>query len=405
MTEKGDGCIQQLGRNKWRVSVSFGRDPVTGKYRRTTKVVNGTKADARRVRDEIRQTIESGVLPDAGKTTFGEFSKVWLERRIESGEYADNTIKHDRNDLRNINRYLRDVPLAEITPMTADNLYSALRNERGLSGTSLNSIHKTLQAVMGLAVRYNMVTRNPCDKYGAKAPKRSDNDRRSLSREECIRLLSAINDEESAALADRVNVVPSMSCLSAARIGLATGARRGEVLALTWGKVDFETAMLEISASIDPAMKVTKPKGKTIRNVVLDDATIEALAAWKSVQRRELLSVGIEQGTDTPICSNGIGAYMNPNNFSRWWRRFTSEHGFKGLRFHELRHSMATLLLGNGLDVESVSRRLGHADASITLKLYTHSIRENDRRAANLVGELFSNCTREDSEETLKKGV
>ena len=82
---KGDGSIQQLGRNKWRVSVSFGKDPITGKYRRATQVVNGTKAEAKKVRDGMVRDHENGLRVDAAKVTFGEFARQWQQAKETSG--------------------------------------------------------------------------------------------------------------------------------------------------------------------------------------------------------------------------------------------------------------------------------------------------------------------------------
>ncbi|MEF9877688.1 MAG: tyrosine-type recombinase/integrase, partial [Gordonibacter sp.] len=74
----------------------------------------------------------------------------------------------------------------------------------------------------------------------------------------------------------------------------------------------------------------------------------------------------------------------------RWWRQFRTRFGFDNLKFHELRHTQATQLLANGVDVKAVQTRLGHSNASLTLNWYAHAIPENDEKAAQLVGELFA---------------
>ena len=97
----------------------------------------------------------------------------------------------------------------------------------------------------------------------------------------------------------------------------------------------------------------------------------------------------IKVSGSTPVFTSGTGGYLNPSGFSRWWREFAKEAGFEGLKFHELRHTQATVLLANKVDVKTVQTRLGHANASITLNLYAHAVPENDRDAADLVGDLF----------------
>lgn len=80
---------------------------------------------------------------------------------------------------------------------------------------------------------------------------------------------------------------------------------------------------------------------------------------------------------------------MNLSNFERFWRKFKQDKGFVGLRFHELRHTQATQLLANGVDVKTVQTRMGHAIASITLNQYAHAVPENDLRAADLLGPII----------------
>ena len=181
-----------------------------------------------------------------------------------------------------------------------------------------------------------------------------------------------------------------ISRIVGARIGLATGARRGECLGLTWAHIDLETMEATIAQSVASNGEVKEPKteaGK--RTVALDKDTAEALSTWRAYQAKQLLRVGVKVSDATPVVCDAKGGYMNPCNFSRWWRSFTAAHGFKGLKFHELRHTQATMLLASGLDVKSVGDRLGHANASITLNMYAHSVKENDRKAAETIGKLF----------------
>ena len=87
---------------------------------------------------------------------------------------------------------------------------------------------------------------------------------------------------------------------------------------------------------------------------------------------------------------NDKGEFMAPTNFSRWWRTFAKENGFEGLRFHELRHTQATQLVSNGVDMKTIQHRLGHSSATLTMNLYAHALPENDIQAAQLIGNLFS---------------
>lgn len=88
---------------------------------------------------------------------------------------------------------------------------------------------------------------------------------------------------------------------------------------------------------------------------------------WKERQAAELAKIGVEQTGKTPACCSDTGSWYRIDTFDNWWQAWRKEHGFDGLKFHELRHTQATQLLTNGVDVKTVQTRLGHANASITL--------------------------------------
>jgi integrase len=99
-----------------------------------------------------------------------------------------------------------------------------------------------------------------------------------------------------------------------------------------------------------------------------------------------------KQGADTPVITNEVGGWYDPCNFSRWWYWLTDRYGFPGLRFHDLRHTQATLLISQGVDIKTVQNRLGHTLASTTLDLYAGVIPGNDRQAASIMGALLSDA-------------
>lgn len=175
---------------------------------------------------------------------------------------------------------------------------------------------------------------------------------------------------------------------------LPSGIRRGEVFAVTWENVDLDRRTIRVCQSITYQRKVKAPKTQ---------AGIRALAMWKARQATELARIGVKQTERTPVCCSDTGSWYRIDNFERWWGVWHKEHGFEGLKFHELRHTQATQLLANGVDVKTVQTRLGHANASITLGWYAHAIPEKDHEAADL---LTSNApTSENTAETPSEGV
>lgn len=408
---KGDGSIQQVGRGKWRVFVSLGKDPVTGEYKRVTKTVRGTKAEARKARDEMRR--DGQILDLSGaSTTFLEFAREYNEKRASLGDIGENQRKRDTYMLGLMAPYLGTMKLGEITPAAVESFYVKLKNDRGLGGTTMAAVHQKLKHIMKTAENLGYIVRNPCDKVTA--PKKDEPKRRALDAVEAARLLSfaeAAEAAETSALMERqrrqtergnlfgrssIEGLGHLGNIQGVRIALATGMRLGEVCALAWDCVDLEAGYITVRRSLTQGGTLKTPKSKSgIRRIAVDAGTMRSLARWKPLQASQLLKIGVRQTGETPVCSSRIGGFNNLHNFESWWRSFRKEAGFPDLKFHELRHTQATQLLANGVDVKTVQERMGHANASITLNWYAHALPENDRKAAALMGNILNEHPKE----------
>ncbi len=403
----GDGSITQIRKNRFKVRVDFGKDPITGKRQVVSRNVRGTKAEARKVRDQIRKEHESGIKADASKITLSEFIDTWANAKLSSGVAAPETVEGDRSRLAHVERYIGAMPISRIDAKTIEQVYATIRGDRGLGGTSMNRIHSLLKSVLKKAVDYDLMLRNPCDRVVA--PKKDDPDRKALTADECARLARCLDDAERkhrtqmeekeqrmaklSKTADRVTVrgVGKMGCIQAVRIALATGMRRGELAGLEWGSVDLEAGTIAVVQSRTKYNTNKAPKTKAgIRTIHIDDTTAKHLGIWKKEQAEALASIGIVQDAATPVCCNDKGGYMDLPNLERFWRNFKTEYGFEGLKLHELRHTQATQLMAQGVDVKTIQSRMGHANASITLDWYAHPVEENDEKAAGLVGLMLA---------------
>ena len=403
----GDGSITQIGRNHYRVRVDFGKDPITGKRQTVSRNVRGTKVEARKVRDQLIDERKNGIKAYASDITLSEVIDIWAKAKWYSGVATPETIDGQKSRLAHVKRYIGAEPITKIDAQMIERVYAAIREDRGLGGTSMNRIHALLKSVMKKAVDYDLILRNPCDRIAA--PKKDDPDRKALSAGECARLASCINKaervhrEQMAEKEERMAKLPKtenrvavrglgkMGCIQAVRIALATGMRRGELAGLTWGCVDFEAATIAVVRSRTKYGTTKEPKTKAgIRTIHVDEATLQHLKMWKHEQAAELMTIGIEQGTMTPVCSNDKGGFIDLFNLDRFWRKFRNEYGFEGLKLHELRHTQATQLMAQGVDVKTIQTRMGHANASTTLDCYSHPVEDNDVKAANLVGSMLS---------------
>lgn len=170
-------------------------------------------------------------------------------------------------------------------------------------------------------------------------------------------------------------------------IALFTGMRRSEVLALRWGRVDLDRKVIQVRKSLEPTkdgIRFKQPKTKAgRRDVTLPDVLVDILRDY----RREQLELRLKLGTgrlqdDTLLFTDIEGAIITPNTLSVAWVNFAKRIGMPEVTFHALRHTHASQLIDAGVDIVTISRRLGHAKPDITLRVYAHMFKKDDGKAA-----------------------
>ena len=416
---KGDGSIKPMVRNGkevkncWRITLSFGFDK-NGKRNRITRVVHGSKTDARKVRDKLLQEY-GNISFDTKDITFAEYIDTWEISMRTAGSASEETLKGYLRKLGLMKEFLGDKKLIEIK---ADDIEAALAGLRkqGKSGSTLNQVFAYTKRVFELALDRDIILRNPCNKVAT--PKAEEPERHALSAQECALFHQRLNERECEYRAelgrkeDRVESrtekkgralvrgLSDLSSIMAIRIELATGMRRGEVCGLLWECVDIPNQKITVKRSLTPQMhlKVTKTKAG-MRTISIDSEIAGRLATWKQLQLEMVESIygpGSEKCRNwqaLPVCCSDKGDLLDPTNFQRWWQAFRKEIGFPNLQMHELRHTQATQLLGNNVDVKTVAARLGHKKASTTLNIYSHAIPENDESAADLIGSIINGAS------------
>ena len=410
---KGDGCIIEKSRGVYEVQISYGCDPLTGYARRVSKTVHGTKADARKVRDAMRKRREEGATIDGSKMRFSQLADEWLALRMADESLSESTKGENAAKVRFLKERFGNKVIGSITPAMVERYYSDLKsgkaapNGKSLAGTSVDKYHRCLSQILERAVNLDYIVRNPCAR--ATKPKCAAPNRSALDAQDAQRLLALIDQEEAdlyAAYAEKEEraavgwALAGRSYLGGfneigrrmfVRVALATGMRRGEILALTWADVDLKGGALHVRHSLTAKRKVKAPKTKAgVRTIALDADTLEHLERWRSFSVKSLRDLGARVEVKAlPVICSAVGAFSDPNRVSQWWVKWRGEHGFDGLKVHELRHTHATQLIANGVDFKTVQTRLGHSKASITLDMYTHAQPENDRKAANLIGGIL----------------
>lgn len=399
MTRKAiERGIYTHGAKEYEIQVSFGSGV---KRKRKSRIVSGSIKEARKVRAEMMEALDNGLSIEAESITVEQYLQRWL--KLKEPDIARSTWSYYRNYVKKwINPYLGELPLQELSKTTIKSWHLRAR-EDGVTDRSLQAAHKVLRQ----ACRYAMVEEdgllfsNPCDFVST--PKAEGGERGYLEIHEVRRMLDVLDSTAENAFTIAV------------RLGIATGARRGEILGLRWREVDLLNNRIEIKYSLSqvdnareqgvPAKALNKPKTKHSRRwITLDEAAVKKLSVWKKNQAEQLRDLGLKQELDTPVCSSlyaakfdgeyrFAGGFLDPGGFGSDFADFCTTHGFfsttgKRLCFHELRHTQATLLISNNEDLVNVARRLGHHAPSLTMDMYSHAMPSKDIECAELMGNL-----------------
>jgi len=403
------------GKPVWRVCVSLGTEQYTDKsgklrkrQRKVQKVYHGTLGKAREFAKSLTEDYER-VDFDSARDNFSALCNKWKE---DGPKCSQKQLKQYVRHLGYMAPYLDNTPLIDLKRADIESAFEAIERDKNLSSTTLNKILSVTNRVFEYALDLDYVVRNPC--RGVK-PRDSDKTvkRRSLSEHEAAKLRAALDKTESDLYAafdakearqakagnafgrTSIRDLCTLSCLLSVRLMLATGVRRGEALALTWGNVDLATGTIRICQTINESNIVKQPKTDNgIRSLFVDEHTLEHLRAWKSFQKRALHLVTVDgsalsQSDETPVFCSNNGGWIDPTNCYRWWSAYREDIGFGGWVLHELRHSQVTLLLGHGVPMDMVQTRVGHSRPSTVTLVYLHELPARDKLAAETMGRIL----------------
>lgn len=373
------GSIRQRGRNSWEIRVYSGTDPETGQRRQLSRTVRGSRTQAQR---ELRALAAfANVGPSVGaRTTLGELLDRWFA--ANETHWATTTVRNTRSIVeRQLKPKLGHMRVRELTTVMIDEFYASLRVNGAVEGGplspgSVRRIHGVLHRALAQAMRWEWIWSNPS--ATASPPRMEPAEMRPPSPEEVGRLLAHVRAHHP--------LVHLFLILAA-----TTGARRGQLLALKWADVDFEHASLSfqrawVEGPNGPVLAPTKTRRS--HRVALDPYTQHLLEA----QWSQISSVSTAALDDAFVFSRRpLGDRpWNPNWVTKQFIRYRRAAGIDHFRLHDLRHFMATQMLGSGVAVPVVSARLAHARASTTLNVYAHAIPGADVEAAQLISQIVT---------------
>ena len=422
------GTIEKRGKNAWRVGTQVPTE--TGwEWIRETVHFPATMTEAKQRKEAekalahlIADIDEGKRKPTSHKTyTVATFAEYWMQQHVEPNLSAV-TCKTYRHFLdARIIPMLGDVPLKKLTPTKLTEWINEVRSsprrstslppdqrkrpttpsedsrhtkaktaDDPLSPRTVRHYYDTMEAMLDKAVQWDILPSNPMEKVDRPIVKKVHV--HYLTEERAVELLRCLKDE------------PNMCYRTAVLLALLCGLRLGEVGALRLSDIDWEHGTIDISRALKytPATGNFEGSPKSDageRLIALPDGMMEVLRSAKQYQEETAKAIGDNWVGEGWIVHAWNGAQLHHDTPSKWFRKFADAHGFEGVRFHDLRHTHATMLLANNIDAVAVATRLGHADASTTLRVYAHALRRRDEDAAKAAQTILDRALRPDPDD------
>ena len=378
----GEGSIRKRKDGRWEGRYTAGHDPATGKtiYK---NVLGKTQAE---VKEKLKKAIEEASKLDierAGQYTVGQWLDLWLENyaklkvRPSSYQTYQGFIKN------HVKPSIGDIPLSKLTTMDLQQLYKKLLESgrvdrveakskpKGLSAKTVRNIHQMISSACGFAVNQKLLASNSA--CACALPRIERKEMKTIPPDK----LTSFFDEAK-----------ESGVFELYYIDLLTGLRRGELLGLKWDDVDLKNGILHVRRQImrqNGAVVEAPLKTKnSYRSIAIPADAVEVLKT-----QREKVGCGSEYVFPSPT-----GGPISPDSVLHMLQRVLKRAGLERVRFHDLRHTFATLVLQNGVDIKTVSGMLGHYSAGFTLDTYAHVTTAAQRTAANTMGNILSGAVR-----------
>jgi integrase len=369
----GEGAVFKRKDGRWVAAIDQGWS--NGRRQRKLYYARSQK-EAYEKLFAARRNVDDGLPLPPERLTLGQFLNDWL-RDVASGKRDSTRIRYEQLLRLHVVPALGSRPIGRVNPKELSTLYAAKRRA-GLSPASIERVHSALHRALADAVRWGLMPRNICDLVKpARAPKY---EARTFNKDEALRFLDAVSRDPLRPLYV---------------LALTTGMREGELLALKWQDLDLDARRLEVRRSIrrisGAGFVEFEPKSARGRRlVVLSSVAVEALRQHRVTQAEERLQAPVWDDQDR-VFPNQVGRPIEPGNLlKRHFYPLLERAGLPHLRFHDLRHSAATLLLAMGVHLKIVQEMLGHSTITVTADLYSHVLPSMQQEPAEKMGQLLS---------------
>jgi integrase len=381
------GHIRRRGERSWELKYDADRDPATGKRRVRYVSFRGTKRAAEIELATLIAKNASGQSVDPSAETVRTFGERWLRDWAAINVGPKSLERFEELFRLYVVPHLGSTRIQKLRPVHLAETYAALlraggQEGRPLSARSVGHTHRLLHRMLGHAAEWGVTLQNVASI--AKPPRVEETE------------IEILREGEAQSLVEKLR---GRSVYIVALLGLATGMRRGEMLAVCWQDIDLAAGKLRVERSLEQTrkggvrFKVPKTK-KSRRTITLPLYLITALREHRKAQQERWLALGLGKVRDDAlVLATWDGQPRTPGGLSKDWSGTMSELGLS-ITLHSLRHTHASQLIAAGMDVITISRRLGHASAAITLAVYGHLFSvAGDGQAAQIMQAAFSRPT------------
>ena len=358
------GSIRQRSKGSWEITINVGVDPTTGRRLRHFESIRGSKSQAQRRLHELLYSLEQGAFVKPKRITLAEWLNDWLNGYVKTS-CSTRTLDGYRTIVRNhLVPNLGMLPLSQIQPQHIQQAYAQLlegADGKRLSPQTVLHIHRALFGALNYAVRQGLLIRNPAQLVDPPPAKKRK--MKTLMPQEVSRLLD---------IAEETRYYPIIYT------AVKTGLRQAEMLGLPWRDLDLDLASLSVTQVLYKRRGVCEfkePKTEhSRRRINLSPSLALFLREYRAQTEEQRLLLGKPLSDDDLVFGNVDGTPMDPGTLTHNFARIARRAGVPGIRFHDLRHTFASLMLLAGVHVKVVSEMLGHSSVAFTLDVYSHVI-------------------------------